>query len=160
MVLIFFINFLIFNFLLFYSSKFIALKHSYFIYQKNFLHHLFLDNYYKKTFFLILYFLERFWYFHELFFAVFPYFFIIFSWKFFRHFYRYEKKIIRNIFKKKLKRIDLKMSFLSFSFIMIYIIHKMLVLLKNNLNYLKDNAFKCFLRSIIDFSKKLFFYNI
>ena len=31
---------------------------------------------------------------------------------------------------------DLKMSLLNFSFIMIYIIHKILVLLKNHLNYL------------------------
>ena len=31
---------------------------------------------------------------------------------------------------------DLKMSLLSFSFVMIYIIHKMLVLLKNHLNFL------------------------
>ena len=46
---------------------------------------------------------------------------------------------------------DLKMPLLSFSFVMIYIIHKMLVLLKNHLNYLKDNIFECFLRSIIDF---------
>ena len=37
---------------------------------------------------------------------------------------------------------DLKMSLLNFSFVMIYIIHKMLVLLKNHLN---------FLRSIVDF---------
>ena len=33
---------------------------------------------------------------------------------------------------------------------MIYIIHKMLVLLKNHLNYLKDNIFECFFKSIID----------
>ena len=31
---------------------------------------------------------------------------------------------------------DLKMSLLSFGFVMIYIIHKMLVLLKNHLNFL------------------------
>ena len=40
---------------------------------------------------------------------------------------------------------DLKTSLLSFSFVMIYIIHKMLVLLKNH-NYLKDNIFKCFFK--------------
>ena len=39
---------------------------------------------------------------------------------------------------------DLKMSLLNFSFVMIYIIHKMLLLLKNNLNYLKDTIFECF----------------
>ena len=43
---------------------------------------------------------------------------------------------------------DLKMSLLRSSFAMIYIIRKMLVLLKNRLNYFKDNPF---LRSIIDF---------
>ena len=43
------------------------------------------------------------------------------------------------------------MSLLNFSFAMIYIIHKMLVLLKNNLNYLKDSIFEWFLKSIIDF---------
>ena len=45
----------------------------------------------------------------------------------------------------------LKRSLLNCNFAMIYIIHKMLVLLKNNLNYLKDSIFECFLRSIIDF---------
>ena len=45
---------------------------------------------------------------------------------------------------------DFKMSFLNFNF-MIYIIHKMLALLKNHLNYLKDSTFECFLMSIIDF---------
>ena len=39
---------------------------------------------------------------------------------------------------------DLKISLLNFSFAMIYIIRKMLVLLKNYLNYLKDNIFECF----------------
>ena len=43
---------------------------------------------------------------------------------------------------------DLKMSLLNFNFVMIYIIHKMLVLLKNHLNYLKDSIFECFLRSV------------
>ena len=33
---------------------------------------------------------------------------------------------------------DFKMSLLDFNFAMIYIIHEMLVLLQNNLNYLKD----------------------
>ena len=37
---------------------------------------------------------------------------------------------------------DLKVSLKN----MIYIIHKMLVLLKNNLNYLKDNLFESFFR--------------
>ena len=46
---------------------------------------------------------------------------------------------------------DLEMSLLHFSFVMIYIIHKMLLLLKNLLKYLKDSIFECFLRSIIFF---------
>ena len=41
------------------------------------------------------------------------------------------------------------MSLLSFNFVMIYIIHKMLVLLKNHLNYLKDSIFECFFKEYI-----------
>ena len=41
---------------------------------------------------------------------------------------------------------DLKKSLLNFSFIMIYRIHKILVLIKNHLNYLKDNIFECFFK--------------
>ena len=41
--------------------------------------------------------------------------------------------------------------YFKFSFVVIYIIHKILVLLKNHLNFLKDSVFECFLRSIIDF---------
>ena len=48
---------------------------------------------------------------------------------------------------------DLKISLLNFSFVMIYIIHKMLVLLKNNLNYLKDSIFGCFFKEYV----RLFF---
>ena len=39
---------------------------------------------------------------------------------------------------------DLKMSLLNFNFVMIYIINKMLVLLKNNLSYLAESIFKYF----------------
>ena len=46
---------------------------------------------------------------------------------------------------------DLKMLLLNFNFVMIYIIHKMSVLLNSNLNCNKDGISKCFLRSIIDF---------
>ena len=46
---------------------------------------------------------------------------------------------------------DLKMSLLNFSFVVIYMIHEMLALLKNSLNYLNDSIFECFIRSIIDF---------
>ena len=49
---------------------------------------------------------------------------------------------------------DLKMLHLSFSFAMIYIVHKMLVLLKNHLNYLKDKILECF---FIKYNRLLFF---
>ena len=39
---------------------------------------------------------------------------------------------------------ELKMSLLSFCFVKIYIIHKMLGLLKNYLNYFKYKIFECF----------------
>ena len=41
---------------------------------------------------------------------------------------------------------DFKKSRLNFSFILIYTIHKILVLIKNHLNYFKDNIFECFLK--------------
>ena len=47
-----------------------------------------------------------------------------------------------------------------FNFVMIHITRKMSVLLKNHLNYLEDNIFECFLRSIIDlFLKKNIFFS-
>ena len=58
---------------------------------------------------------------------------------------------------------DLKMLHLSFSFAMIYIIHKMLVLLKNHLNYLKDKILECFFikyNRLLFFLKKLFVFII
>ena len=39
---------------------------------------------------------------------------------------------------------DLKMSVLNFNLIIIYTIHKILVFIKNHLNYLKDNFFECY----------------
>ena len=48
---------------------------------------------------------------------------------------------------------DLKMSLLNFDFVMIYIIHKMSVLLKTHLNYLKDNIFECFFK---EYNRPLF----
>ena len=60
------------------------------------------------------------------------------------------KKIIKKMSKMDLLE-DLKKSLLNFNFAMIYLIHKILVLLKNDLNYLRDNISKCFLRSIINF---------
>ena len=38
------------------------------------------------------------------------------------------------------------MLLLNFNFVMVYLIHKILVLLKNHLNYLKDNIFKSFFK--------------
>ena len=58
---------------------------------------------------------------------------------------------------------DFKKSLLNFSFIMIYVIHKILVLTKNNLNYLKDSIFVCFFkeynRLLFFVKKKNFFHN-
>ena len=51
---------------------------------------------------------------------------------------------------------DLRMSLLNFNFVMIYIIYKVLVLIKNHLNYLKDNIFKCFFKKY----NRLLFKNI
>ena len=56
---------------------------------------------------------------------------------------------------------DLKMLLLNFSFVMIYIIRKMLVLLKNHLNYLKDNIFESFFKKynrLLLFKKINFFF--
>ena len=60
---------------------------------------------------------------------------------------------------------DLKMSLLNFNFVMIYIIHKMLVLIKNNLNYLKvgllpskKNIFICFNDSLAKIIKNAFYF--
>ena len=58
---------------------------------------------------------------------------------------------------------DLKILLLDFRFVMIYIIHKILVLLKNHLNYLKDNTFECFFEKynrILFLYKNNFFNNI
>ena len=55
------------------------------------------------------------------------------------------KKSIKNLINMNLLK-DLKIYLLIFNFLMIYIIHKMLILLKNHLNYLKDNIFECFFK--------------
>ena len=55
---------------------------------------------------------------------------------------------------------DLKISLSHFNFAMIYIIHKMLVVLKNHLNYLKDKIFECFFKKynrLFIFSKDIIF---
>ena len=38
------------------------------------------------------------------------------------------------------------MSLLNYNYVTVYIIHKILVLIKNHLNYLKDNIFKFFFK--------------
>ena len=57
------------------------------------------------------------------------------------------------------------MPILSYNFAMIYIINKMLVLLKNHLNYIKDSIFECFFEEYnklcsFFFFKTIFFRNI
>ena len=56
----------------------------------------------------------------------------------------------KNYEKKNYKKMDLfkdfKRSLINFNFVMIYIIHKMLVLIKNNLNYLKHSILECFFK--------------
>ena len=52
---------------------------------------------------------------------------------------------------------DLKMSLSNFNFLMIYKIHKMLVLVKNNLNYVKDSIFECFFK---EYNRLLIFFKL
>ena len=52
---------------------------------------------------------------------------------------------------------DLKMSNSNFNFLMIYKIHKMLVLVKNNLNYVKDSIFECFFK---EYNRLLIFFKL
>ena len=49
---------------------------------------------------------------------------------------------------------DLRMSLLNFNFVLTYIIHKMLVLPENYLNYFKDNIFEWFFK---EYNRVLFF---
>ena len=67
----------------------------------------------------------------------------------------YKKNLSKNLWKINLLE-DLKKVLLNFSFIIIYAIHKILVLIKNHLNYFKDNIFKYFFKKYnkILFSKK------
>ena len=46
------------------------------------------------------------------------------------------------------------MSILNVNFVLIFMIHKMLVLLKNHLNCLKDDVFECLFK---EYNKLLFF---
>ena len=51
---------------------------------------------------------------------------------------------------------DFKILLLNFSFVVIYIIHAMLILLKNNLNYFKNSIFECFFK---EYKRLLIFLN-
>ena len=66
----------------------------------------------------------------------------------------YKKKIIEKSYQKFITRF--KNVTFEFSFAMVYVIHKMLALLKSHLNYLKDNIVKCFFKK---YNKLLFFKN-
>ena len=54
------------------------------------------------------------------------------------------------------------MSLLNFNFVIIYIVHKILVLIENYLNYLKDNIFECYFKKYIRllFLLKKVFYSL
>ena len=50
-----------------------------------------------------------------------------------------------------IKMLQVFFTLLDFNFIMVFIIHKISVLLKNHLNYLEDSILKRLLRTIIEF---------
>ena len=52
-----------------------------------------------------------------------------------------KKQIYKNAFIRRFKNVTL-----NFTFFMIYMIHKILVLFKNHLTYLKDNIFEFFFK--------------
>ena len=49
---------------------------------------------------------------------------------------------MKKIMKKIIKRMNLRISLLSLNFAMIYIVYKIIVLIKNDLNYLKISIFE------------------
>ena len=55
----------------------------------------------------------------------------------------------------------LRVSLLNFDFAGIYIIHKILIMIKNHLNYLKDNILELFFKKYnrLLFLKKQFFFH-
>ena len=58
---------------------------------------------------------------------------------------------------------DLRMSLLNFNFVMIHIIYKILVLIKDHLNYLKYNIFEFLFKKynrLLFFLRNNFFHNI
>ena len=52
---------------------------------------------------------------------------------------------------------NLRMLLLNFNSIIIDVIHRILALIKNHLNYLKDDIFECFFKTFIFFRKLIFF---
>ena len=69
-----------------------------------------------------------------------------------------KKKLLQNIIEKIYNKInlleELTMSLLNFNFVVIYIIQKMLVSLRNLLNFVKGSIFECFFKEY----KRLNFY--
>ena len=73
------------------------------------------------------------------------------------------KKTYKKIYKKIYKKTNLSISFLNFNFVMIQIIHKILVLIKNHMDYFKDNIFEFLFKKynrLLFFKKIIFFQNI
>ena len=66
--------------------------------------------------------------------------------------------ILRHYFLKQMFLIIIKTGFFSFHniFVLIYIIHKMLALLKNHLSYLKDSFFKKHYRLLLKIDTYIF----
>ena len=72
-----------------------------------------------------------------------------------------KKKNYKEVYKKKLYKMDLRISLLNFNFVMIHIIYKILVVIKNHMNYLKDNVFEFFFKKYNRlFLKNINFHNI
>ena len=73
----------------------------------------------------------------------------------------YEKKIIKKFIKKNYEKMDVRISLLNFNFSLLNF--KILVLVKNHMNYLKDNIFQFFYKKynrVLFFFKNNFFHNI
>ena len=70
-----------------------------------------------------------------------------------------KQKLLNKSYKKVLQKKDLledfKMSLLDFNFVMIYITHKMLALLRNPQSYLKNSTFECFFK---EYNRRLIFF--
>ena len=67
------------------------------------------------------------------------------------------KKNYNRKFTKKKKGFIERFKNDTYKYVMIYITHKILVMLKSHLNYLKDNIFECFFKKY-NFFKKINFF--